>query len=135
MLTLLLASVMLAWNPVVWAFDPVRVPDIDLTLMPGTYTRTVGKVQHVLTFHADKTFQGKSFLNGRLDDEYEGRWQAQKDILGNGRMNFTYTKSTKIPPGTADGDDILVLNKTALTLAPEDANQGRRIWWRVEPKK
>jgi hypothetical protein len=89
----------------------------------------------VLTFHADRTFQGKSFLNGKLDDEYEGRWQARREFIGDARLNFTYTKSTKITPGTEDEDVILVLNKTALTLATEDANHGRRIWWRVDPKK
>src|SRR5687768_16908198 len=81
----LLASIILTWSPAIWALDPITVPDVDLTLMPGTYTRMMGKVQHVLTFHADRTFQGKSFLNGRLDDEYEGRWQARREFVGDAR--------------------------------------------------
>ncbi|RBP36629.1 hypothetical protein DES53_11668 [Roseimicrobium gellanilyticum] len=118
------------------ALDPFVRPDVDSTLLPGTYQRTIGGLRQTITFHEGGTFTGKSWTaRNTLDDEYSGDWYWQGGYALPSTLNYVVRKSHKIPKDTEDADIVIVLNQKCLSILPADGKSGViRVWWRVEEK-
>ena len=115
-------------------FDPVHPQDVNTSLLPGTYYRTAGMLRQTITFHKDGTFSGKSWsARGELDDEYSGDWSVHRYYPIHVTLRYVVRQSRKIPKDTEDVDNIVVLNKKCLTIAPTNGTgTGQRVWWRQQ---
>ena len=116
------------------AFDPVHPQDVNTSLLPGTYYRTADMLRQTISFHKNGTFSGKLWsARGGLDDEYTDDWSVHRTYPMLVTLHYVVRQSRKIPKDTEDVDQIVVLNKKCLTIAPANGTgTGQRVWWRQQ---
>lgn len=117
--------------PVATGTDPFVPPDIDTSLLPGTWRCTLGNVSNTVTFKADKTFSGELRQGGKVIDQYEGTWQAVIPYASAPELIWKYSKSNRLAPPHTDRDGLEILNSKLLVIW--SASRQRHAYHRVVP--
>lgn len=97
------------------AFDPFKAPDTNDSLV-GQWTCKYSNVRHTITFDASRTFTETCWVDDKIVDQYEGKWQLKSDEFGHLELVWQFLKSTRIKPGRIDRDAVEILNDKLLVL-------------------
>ena len=115
------------------ALDPFEPHEVKIDKLPGSWNTRRGNRHLTVTFEATGQYQGAILNNGKVEETFEGNWTIKTPYIGNIELVWKFTKSTSIPAGTVDRDEIVMLNEDVLVLWTK--NRERRAYQRVKPKK
>ena len=103
-----------------FALDPILPEAVaHPTKLIGTWSAQAGNIRHEVTFKADLTFSGKCIIDGKVTDEYSGRWYLDyRDIL-----SWTYLQSKTMDKNTTDSDRIMSIDTNSMSLL----TSGRKV--------